>query len=439
MRNLKPDLLAWIWLSILPVLTTSQTPGQLALHVPCAGDTTEQYAIYLPEAYTETEQWPVLFVFDPAARAEHAARIFQGPAEDLGYIVIVSHSSRNGPWEPILKAADAIFEEAFAGYSIDTNRIYTTGFSGGSRAAMLLALGDTRIDGVIGCGAGMPISIELPKPLAEYEFVYVGCVGTQDMNYHEHIEHRGVLDDAGITNTLLIFRGPHQWPPEDILREAMLYQDMVATKRGVTTKSLPEMAYRTILQRARVLNGEGYLVLSSEVLGEIGEDYEGMLDVSDATALRDSIISTKAYKKQIQYAGKIARRESALQAEFDAALLEVTQLGLPESSTDAMKGTDWWIRELQQLRKSAAKSDPLEADMYMRVYRSSILTFIMGTQNFAEYNIEAAIKFNKVWAETDPENAWAQYQLAKLLDKAGEQQEAMKYRERAKALEKGKM
>ena len=82
----------------------------------------------------------------------------------------------------------------------------------------------------------MPISIELPKALSEYEFTYVGCVGTQDMNYHEHLEHRDLLNDAGINNKLLIFRGPHQWPPEEIVREAMLYLDIQANSRGGPAK-----------------------------------------------------------------------------------------------------------------------------------------------------------------------------------------------------------
>jgi hypothetical protein len=418
-------------------LVTGQTAGQLTLHLQCRNDTTEQYAIYLPSQYSESDSWPIIFVFDPVARAELAAETFRESAESLGYIVMVSHSARNGPWEPLLKAAGAMFSEAYAHYRIDTNRIYMTGFSGGSRAALLLALQDTRIDGVIGCGAGMPVGIEPPQSLSEYDFTYVGCVGTQDMNYHEQVAHQQSLDQAGIRNTLLKFRGPHQWPPPEVIREAMLYLDFQASQQGIHTQSTSIQAYRVALNRARGFHQQAYHVDAVDILSKITADFEGIVDISEALELMDSIEATKDFDKQVKYTERISRKETQLQSQMDAHLLQVTQLGLPAESNDVLKGVDWWISTLLGVRKSADKSDPLIQDMYMRIYRSSILTFIVGSENFAEYNLELALRFNQVWADSDPESLWAQYQMAKLLVESDNPEQALIYLERALELNTG--
>ena len=65
--------------------------------------------------------------------------LFKEPAEKLGYIVVGSNNSRNGPWGPIQEAIQALWDDTHARFALDPRRFYTTGMSGGGGPAWILA------------------------------------------------------------------------------------------------------------------------------------------------------------------------------------------------------------------------------------------------------------------------------------------------------------
>ncbi len=71
-------------------------PGILIDTVRCLKSPDQSYALYLPAAYDATRTWPVVYLFDPAARGALPSQHFRQAAEMYGYILICSNNSRNG-------------------------------------------------------------------------------------------------------------------------------------------------------------------------------------------------------------------------------------------------------------------------------------------------------------------------------------------------------
>lgn len=143
--------IATIALTVL--LTQAPQPtfalGQVVASVATTADPSQTYALYLPSQYRGDRTWPLLMAFHPSARGRAFVDLYREAAEEYGYIVVASNVSRNGPWEPSLEAARAMTQDVGERFSIDPARFYMTGFSGGARVAMQLALSSGKIAGVI--------------------------------------------------------------------------------------------------------------------------------------------------------------------------------------------------------------------------------------------------------------------------------------------------
>lgn len=179
-------------------------------------DGKHSYVVYLPPDYNEAEKWPVLFCFDPMARGDYAAQLFSSASVDYGWIVAGSLDAQNGPWEPIRAAQEAMLEDITQRYNVDKQRLYASGFSGGARMSYTMAYEySDMFRGVIACGAGLGEG-KIKKNVAVFH-----CVGNNDGNYGEVRDVHGELAAKGVKSKMRIFEGGHQWPPEEVIREAL--------------------------------------------------------------------------------------------------------------------------------------------------------------------------------------------------------------------------
>src|SRR6185436_11323693 len=105
--------------------------GTIVADVRCAADATQSYALYLPSTYTPTRQWNVLLAFHPGARGRAMVEKYAAAAEQYGYVVAGSNTSRNGPWAVSAAAVQAMWGDVSQRFSIDPQRVYLTGLSGG--------------------------------------------------------------------------------------------------------------------------------------------------------------------------------------------------------------------------------------------------------------------------------------------------------------------
>lgn len=188
------------------------------IHFP--DDSSISYSLYLPANYPDRDNWPVVYVFDPEARGPHAVGLFSEAAEKYGFVVAGSNNARNGPWDPIYAAADAMFKDTYERLSLDRERLYLAGFSGGSRIASSIAMITGKFAGVIGCGAGFSPGY---PPNFDIDFDYIGLIGNRDFNYQEMMNLDRWLKTFDVNHETLEFEGGHDWPPAGTIDQALLW------------------------------------------------------------------------------------------------------------------------------------------------------------------------------------------------------------------------
>jgi pimeloyl-ACP methyl ester carboxylesterase len=266
-------------------------PGQVIDDVICAGDRTQSYAVYLPSNYSRERAWPLLMGFHPAARGRAIVDTYREAAEKYGYIVAGSNNSRNGPWEVSMAAVRAMSADIEQRLSVDANRLYLTGHSGGTRVAMQVALDSKIVAGVIASSAGYPDS----KPRKAVPFVIFGTAGTEDFNY---IELR-LLDRALTTpHRVAIFEGGHTLPPADVALEAIEWLELQAMKseRRQRNEALIDQLLEKRQQDVAMSINDATTV---RLLQELAADFTGLRDVSGVAARAAELSKQKEVKKAL--------------------------------------------------------------------------------------------------------------------------------------------
>jgi predicted esterase len=253
-------VLFFIYVSISSSLY-SQQDEKLPLNtviekVICRADSGQSYTLFLPPNYSPEKKWPIIYALDPGARGEVPVKLFQEAAARYGYIVAGSNNSQNGPWEPIIKAIKADWEDTHSRFSIDEKRIYSAGFSGGARAAALMTkLAPSPITGCIMFGAGLPSEIELRNVKSIY---FIGVVGLKDFNYIEMMELRQKMNREAVPHRIIVTDGYHSWPDGDICTRIVEWLEIHAMSAGKAAKNedFIEDLYDKELSAGRALEKE---------------------------------------------------------------------------------------------------------------------------------------------------------------------------------------
>jgi hypothetical protein len=173
---------------------------------------TEQAACYLPKSYDQKQKYPVLIFFDPHAEALQVIHRYKALAEQYHCILLASANAKNGlPLEESVQYASHLLSYAQQHYSLNNDKIFVAGFSGGAKVAMAFASENSLIDGVIYCGAAIPVSFQSSVTL-------LGFAGIKDMNYADVID----FDKQLKTNKhyLVEWKGIHAWPDTLVFSDA---------------------------------------------------------------------------------------------------------------------------------------------------------------------------------------------------------------------------
>jgi predicted esterase len=284
--------------------------GKLIERVETTADPSQSYAIYLPSNYSADRTWPLLMAFDPAARGRVPVERFQAAAETYGYIVAGSNNSRNGSWERSLAAVQAMWNDVNARFKVDATRVYTTGFSGGSRVALSISMGTKGFAGVIACSAGFPDG----KPARSAPIPIFGTAGSEDFNY---LEMRR-LDRALTTpHRVAIFEGRHAWPPAELAMEAIEWMELQAVKSGLRAKDaalIEKLLSKRVAQAEALVNEkQAYLAWSA-----IAADFEGLRDVTAMNTRAAELGTRKSVKDALKREREEEDREEQLTSEVAA-------------------------------------------------------------------------------------------------------------------------
>jgi hypothetical protein len=275
--------------------------GTIVDEVRCAADPAQSYALYVPSTYSADRTWNLLLAFHPGGRGRLMVETYRAAAEQYGYVVAGSNTSRNGPWSVSMAAVQAMSLDLGRRFSIDAQRIYLTGLSGGARVAMQVALGKNNVAGVIASSAGYPDN----QSRTTVPFAVFGTAGTDDFNY---IEMR--LLDRQLTSPhyLAVFDGGHTLPPDSVALDAIEWMELQAMKSG--RRSRDEALIDRLLEKRQRLIGESTGAAETvHVLDALVSDFDGLRDVS-AQATR-----AKALSKQPDVRKALARERAADDAE----------------------------------------------------------------------------------------------------------------------------
>jgi dienelactone hydrolase len=366
--------------------------GELVEHVSCPNDATQTYTLYLPSTYQTTRNWPLLLVFDPGGRAARAAEVFREAAERFGWIIAASENSRNGPWEPTLRAVNAMWPALLGGYAVDERRVYTAGHSGGATVAWLVAQQTGQIAGVIASGQPNPES-QITKA-KEKRFAWFGAAGHSDFNFLQVKNIDAALADSTSPHRVDFFDGGHQWPPTEITFRALGWMEVVSMKEGRRARDLDLV--RTILAddvaRARALEDRGLLTEAWRSYGTIVATYTGLVDVGDAERRLRAIETDSRFKnarkleeradrreqQEIYAVGKVAARLAEenppllaeLRAQLDVDSLEKASRGEGYEAASATRSIALVRIQLSTMAREMRDKHDVRADLVQKVLDS---------------------------------------------------------------------
>jgi hypothetical protein len=214
--------------------------------------------------------------FHPGARGRAIVEKYRAAAETFGFIVAASNTSRNGPWDVSARAAKAMSGDVYRRFSVNPDRIYLTGFSGGARVAMQIALAGNRIAGVIASGAGYPDA----RPRRSVPFLVFGTVGLDDFNY---IELRQLDRELRSPHRVVFFDGGHTLPPDDVALEAIEWLELRAMAAGARPRD-EELVSRLWSKRMSAVESAGETAAAVVLLQAMAEEFTGVRDVAVVTA-----------------------------------------------------------------------------------------------------------------------------------------------------------
>lgn len=387
--------------------------GEIIDAVACKNFPDQSYALYLPSYYDPIKQWPAIYIFEPAARGSLPLKHMMPAAEQYGYILICSNNSRNGPWELIFKAGEAMVSDSQERFSVDNDRIYTSGFSGGARAAMAIAVISGEIAGVIACGAGFSKDPN-HAPQKDARFSYLGLIGNKDMNYNEMGEVRKKLTALDIDNKLIIFNGGHEWPPEHIMKQGFSWLEVEAMRKGLKEKNdhLIDFLFEYQRRSAQALKDSAHHYEAWQTLTDIKNSFNTLKDLNKVEQELTDLENSKDLRKDNKEKEKTKALEEEMLATYLNAFyaLSVAKYKITEDYKDER----WWKNEVGHLEKLSRHNDLDKQLMGKRMIDFLWRRCVESGQKFiTEEDYKTAIKIYRLWTIIQPQSKYAYYNLAK--------------------------
>ncbi len=435
-------------LAILAVLCVASAPlsaappivqiptGELVERVTAKAFPGQSYALYLPASYSPDRTYPALFLFDARERGAVAAKRFVPAAEALGWIVISSNNSQSDTsMDPNLAAMKAMHEDALGRFAIDRKRLYAGGFSGGARAACLMAIVyPEEVVGVIGASGGFPFD---RPPSKATPFAFFASVGDKDFNWYELRGLDSTLASLGLRHRLATFDGVHQWPPEPVATQAIEWFELLAIEEGRRAKD-PALMARLLRKRtdeARALEAsaspggrtDAYLAwrdLAADVTGDI----TGLAEMSEAAVRAAALGADQGVRAELAARDRRDRRDLESIERARQALASVPADEVSSSLGRLLAALR--IKELQKKATGADRAESLSAERLLS--QIEVQTGFYLPQALLEKKEWArAALFLEIATTIRPQNEDSWYRLAQARAQGGNRKRALEALNRA--------
>lgn len=387
--------------------------GVIIDKVVCKSESNQSYCLYLPTSYDVNKSYPAIYAFDPHGNGHIPVALMKNSAEKLEYIVVGSNNSRNGLGiDEINSIVNKLLADTQQKISIESNRIYTAGFSGGARVACLVAQNVGKVKGVIACSAGFQPD---NRPLT---FRFIGVAGTQDMNYLEMKQLSDYLESFHQPHQFLVFKGKHQWPPESVISESISMLELYAMKDSLIPLNKSYVSNFVINSNNRVsdLKKGGYtdsLAFALMLLERNAQMLDGLTDITSTKMALEELKHNPELQKYLKEQISMENYESQKQNEF------VSSFGT--------KVAGWWKNEIKLLNDAVkSSSGGIKVDMSKRLLGYISLNcygHVNRALNMQDW--KAADYFTSIYLKADPENPDSWYALACLQSNTSKPKEAI--------------
>jgi pimeloyl-ACP methyl ester carboxylesterase len=402
--------------------------GRVISRVECAGDPGQSYALYLPTHYDALKKWPAIYAFDPMGQGSRPAELLQPAAEKYGYLVVASNNSRNGPLAVSVEAMQALWTDSRLRFSIDEQRIYAVGFSGGARMAMLFGLSlPGHVQGVIPAGAGLPLGIEVKPPpsLAVY-----AIVGIRDFNYGEMKDLDRRWAEWGAPHRLEVTEGEHRWPSHEVFTRAIEWMELQGIKSRILAPNPDRLGalLEARLGRARELEKAGRTAQAYRECEFTLGDFRGLRDTSEVEAFMSGMRKSADIKKLLKKEQKREENREQLDALFTSQLATVQEYIAdpatnPAALRESIRALD--IHSLRRDMKSGKNEDrSIVADR--QVQRILVAGWEDANSYFQRKEPARALASLELAALVRPESPEVQFLFARALALEDQKREALK-------------
>ena len=395
--------------------------GKVKDSIVCHDHPEESYALYLPSYYSIAKKFPCIYFFDAHARGALPICSYQSLAEKYGFVLIGANTSKNGTqWSATSALVKVLMEDTRGRINIDAQRIYTSGFSGGSRVACTIAITDGGIAGVIGCGAGFPVG----EQGLQSKFDYFGIVGDHDFNLAEMEKWDITLQQNGFSHQLLITSGMHGWASPADFETALLWMQVNAIKgnRQKKNDTLVSALKRDYSKGIATLKASGEWIKMQKLLSGMVSILDGITDVTEQKKQLAELGAGNEYKNAIAQQAKLQQEE--LNGQQEMAKQFTTQ------------DVNWWANKIATLNESIRNGkSKQESQMNGRLLAYlGFVAYMNCSAALKTADMEQAAKYLKVFKMADPKNPDHSYLSALYYLQKGSTKEAIASLNEATAL-----
>lgn len=413
--------------------------GQIIDTVRCDHSPDQSYALYLPSDYTAKKTWPVIYFFEPMARGRLPLELYAAIAEKYGYLLICSNNSRNGAVNLSIATYKALKQDSQIKLSIDSERIYTSGFSGGARLAQYLVSTEDSITGVIAV-AGPKLSND-EHTIRPQDYLYFGIVGNRDMNYVEHKNYQVAMNEAGIKNMLLTYAGGHQWPPVDQFETALKWLDTQHLLKQSNQTFGSEI--ETYISDAIISIDSTKLLTEVDKLSYLTSLKSSLLPFEDESlnSRIERLLDNKGILKAIAKEEKSLSKESKSYEQIYNALyqLRISSYHKNQPLDSTIYSMNWWQQQINTLKYKTKKQDGKgdEAARTLDVIRGQV--FGITLQEGAKNNLDFKLNLNKIQCMLYPESVWLLWTQAIIFAERIEKELALECLKKANQLDSNRL
>lgn len=366
--------------------------GKVLSYVPCSSRPEMSFALYLPSTYDPEKKYPSLCLFDPHAQGKLPVEKYKDLAEKYGFILACSNNSHNGIiGTKMTDIYTSFFGDIQNRLSVDFDRLYVGGFSGGSRIASYVMLKEYGYAGLVSCGAGW---MKVKEPL-QNKFCFIGIAGSEDFNLTELSALDKQLDtNNNVSNALVEFEGKHEWPPAEVFENAFLWFEFDAMKK------------KTILMNETLI--KAYVDLLEKKLKELEDKKEWYTLYNTSRqflAFTEGLTDNPSLKKNFEALSQKAEMKAALN-EMNELFANEEKLKQEYSTNMQVKDIAWWKTETDKINGYIKNDkDKKVRQMYSRILSYlSLMAFSRASGALRFNELQGAAFFIRLYKTIDPKN-----------------------------------